>query len=241
MVKPTRQDERSGVQPTYVSDKSGLSGSRVRLEQPPHWPPNEPWGAQFRTEDVRKVMAEVFEDDPDYVVTLMAAQTVWSQRLLDHNAASGDREAFVAAAKQVGSGFGLVTDATGLAGIAKGEELDEAQERKVKAVMAVVNTGLSIPQTAGWPVTVVVVGAWTGLVEDSAKIPGGIGFHTQGGTVEEDRTMAGAVLVRGKAQLFVGMSRGVEGRDNAADVIALMKLIAPELITDATAPGRKQG
>ncbi|WP_146615546.1 hypothetical protein [Nonomuraea aridisoli] len=72
-------------------------------------------------------------------------------------------------------------------------------------------------------------------------VPGGIGFYTQGGTVEADKTMAGAVLVRGKAQLFVGMSRGLEGRDNAADVIALMKLIAPKLITDATAPRKKKG
>ncbi|MFG2078002.1 hypothetical protein [Nonomuraea maritima] len=70
-------------------------------------------------------------------------------------------------------------------------------------------------------------------------VPGGIGFYTQGGRFE--KTQAGAVLVRGKAQLFVGMSRGVEGRDNAADVIALMKLIAPKLITDATAPGEKKG
>ncbi|MGW3351278.1 hypothetical protein ACWDA3_48955 [Nonomuraea rubra] len=65
-------------------------------------------------------------------------------------------------------------------------------------------------------------------------VPGGIGFYTQGGTIE--KTQAGAVLVRGDAQLFVGMSKGVEGRDNAADVIALMKLIAPKLITDASAP-----
>ncbi len=72
-------------------------------------------------------------------------------------------------------------------------------------------------------------------------VPGGIGFYTQGGTVDTDRTMAGAVLVRGKAQLFIGMSRGVDGRDNAADVIALMKLIAPKLITDATAPRKKKG
>jgi len=66
-------------------------------------------------------------------------------------------------------------------------------------------------------------------------VPGGIGFYTQGGTVE--KTQAGAVLVRGDAQLFIGMSKGVEGRDHGADVIALMKLIAPKLITDATAPG----
>ncbi|MGP3921356.1 hypothetical protein [Nonomuraea sp. 10N515B] len=69
-------------------------------------------------------------------------------------------------------------------------------------------------------------------------VPGGIGFYTQGGRTE--KTQAGAVLVRGKAQLFIGMSKGVEGRNNAADVIALMKLIAPKLINDATAPGKKK-
>ncbi|PRX61471.1 hypothetical protein B0I32_115328 [Nonomuraea fuscirosea] len=69
-------------------------------------------------------------------------------------------------------------------------------------------------------------------------VPGGIGFYTQGGTTE--KTQAGAVLVRGKSQLFVGLSKGVEGRDNAADVIALMKLIAPKLITDVTAPRKKK-
>ncbi|MEV4173870.1 hypothetical protein [Nonomuraea sp. NPDC049709] len=68
-------------------------------------------------------------------------------------------------------------------------------------------------------------------------VPGGIGFYTQGGRPE--KTQAGAVLVRGKAQLFIGMSKGVEGRDNAADVIALMKLVAPKLITEATAPKKK--
>jgi hypothetical protein len=71
-------------------------------------------------------------------------------------------------------------------------------------------------------------------------VPSGIGFYTQGGTVEADKTRAGAVLVRGEAELFIGMSKGVEGRDNAADVIALMKLIAPKLITDATAPEKKK-
>ncbi|HEX4814635.1 MAG TPA: hypothetical protein VFV66_17990 [Nonomuraea sp.] len=71
-------------------------------------------------------------------------------------------------------------------------------------------------------------------------VPGGIGFYTQGGTEGADKTQAGAVLVRGKAELFIGMSRGVEGRDNAADVIALMRLVAPKLITDATAPGKEK-
>ncbi|MFI7618294.1 hypothetical protein ACIBP6_44460 [Nonomuraea terrae] len=153
----------------YVSERSGLSGARVRTINPSHWPPNEPWGAQFRTEDLRVVMTEVFEEAPKTVSTLMAAQTVWSERVLDHNAARGDRDGFAGAAKEVGAGFGLVTDATGLARIAEGQKLDDAQERKMKAIMAVVNTGLAIPQKAGWPITAGVVGAWTSLIEDSAK------------------------------------------------------------------------
>ncbi|MFI7453838.1 hypothetical protein ACIBQX_40550 [Nonomuraea sp. NPDC049714] len=153
----------------YVSKKSGLSGARVRTINPAHWPPNEPWGAQLRTEDVRVVMEEAFEEDPKNVSMLMAAQTVWSKRLLDHSAASGDRKSFVAAAKEAGAGFGLITDATGLARIAEGQKLDAAQERKMKEIMAVVNTGLAIPQKVGWPITAGVVGAWTSLIEDSAK------------------------------------------------------------------------
>ncbi|MCA2180925.1 hypothetical protein LDL08_32570 [Nonomuraea glycinis] len=153
----------------YASKKSGLSGARVRTVNPEHWPPNEPWGAQFRTEDLRVVMEEAFEEDPKTVSTLMAAQTVWSKRLLDHNAASGDHKSFVAAAKEVGAGFGLVTDATGLARMAEGQKLDEAQERKMKEIMAVVNTGLAIPQKAGWPIAAGVVGSWSSLIEDSAK------------------------------------------------------------------------
>ncbi|MGP3921355.1 hypothetical protein [Nonomuraea sp. 10N515B] len=153
----------------HAAARSGLSSADVRSTSGAHLPPNEPWGAQFRTEDVREVMKEAFDEDPKTVSTLMAAQTVWSRRLLDHNAANGDRDHFIAAAKETGAGFGMITDATGLASIAQGEKLDEAQERKAKALMAVVNTGLAIPQQGGWPITAGVVGAWTGLIEDGAK------------------------------------------------------------------------
>ncbi|WP_204286746.1 hypothetical protein [Microbispora amethystogenes] len=34
---------------------------------------------------------------------------------------------------------------------------------------------------------------------------------------------------------MIQLEIGAEGRDNAADVVALMKLIAPKLITDASA------
>jgi hypothetical protein len=152
-----------------VASRSGLSGAEVNSSKLGHLPPGEPWGAQFRTEEIRQVMKEAFEKDPTTVSTLMAAQTVWANRLLDHNAASGDSKKFMAAAEDTTAGFGLITDATGLARIAEGQKLDEAQERKMKEIMAVVNTGLAIPQKAGWPITASVVGAWTSLIEDSAK------------------------------------------------------------------------
>ncbi|MFI7616617.1 hypothetical protein ACIBP6_35860 [Nonomuraea terrae] len=59
-------------------------------------------------------------------------------------------------------------------------------------------------------------------------VPGGHGFYT---TDPNEKTRAGAMLVKGKARLSIELVKGVEGRDNAADVVALMKLIAPELIT----------
>ncbi|MGW3351279.1 hypothetical protein ACWDA3_48960 [Nonomuraea rubra] len=152
-----------------VASRSGLSGAQVRSTSDATMPPNEPWGAQFRTEDLRTVMKEAFEEDPKTVRTLMTAQTVWARRVLDHNAASGDPGRFMAAAKEVGAGFGLITDATGLAGIAEGQKLDEAKSQRMKEIMMVVNSGLAIPQHGGWPITAGVVGAWNSLIEDSAK------------------------------------------------------------------------
>jgi len=154
---------------SHAAARSGLSGANSSTLDLAHRPPNEPWGARFRTEDVREVMKEAFNEDPRTVSTLMAAQTVWAGRLLDHNAASGESGRLLTAAKETGAGFGLITDATGLAHMAQGQALDEAQERKMKAIMAVVNTGLAFPQKAGWPITGQIVGAWTSLIEDSAK------------------------------------------------------------------------
>lgn len=159
----------------YVPDisntaaRSGLSKADVRSTMGRHLPPNEPWPAQFATEDLREVMKEAFDTDPRTVSTLMAAQTLWAHRLLGHNAAGGDEKRLVTAAQEVGAGFGLITDATGLARIAQGERLDEAHESKMKAIMAVVNTGMAIPQQGGWPITAQLVGSWTGVMEDGVK------------------------------------------------------------------------
>ncbi|MER7505941.1 hypothetical protein AB0L05_34695 [Nonomuraea pusilla] len=65
-------------------------------------------------------------------------------------------------------------------------------------------------------------------------VPGAVGYLVQDGSA--DNTHAAAVLIREPARLIVELVRGVKGRDNAADVVALTKLIAPKLITDASAP-----
>ncbi|MEN3541309.1 hypothetical protein AAH991_39810 [Microbispora sp. ZYX-F-249] len=65
-------------------------------------------------------------------------------------------------------------------------------------------------------------------------VPGAVGYYFAPADGEDNE--AYALLVRGKAEIDIALEIGVEGRDNAADVLALMKLIAPRLITDASAP-----
>ncbi|WP_433217210.1 hypothetical protein [Microtetraspora malaysiensis] len=65
-------------------------------------------------------------------------------------------------------------------------------------------------------------------------VSGSIGYYFK--DPHGERHAAQAVLARGKAELSVQLVYGVKGRDNAADVLALMKLIAPKLITSASAP-----
>ncbi|MBG0813086.1 hypothetical protein [Planomonospora sp. ID82291] len=76
-------------------------------------------------------------------------------------------------------------------------------------------------------------------LDDGAKalpeiVPGSIGayFTSPGG----ENHAAYAHLLGNGSWLSVQLEIGVEGRDNAADVAAMMKLIAPKLITDAGAP-----
>ncbi|MEU6428036.1 hypothetical protein ABZ860_19270 [Microbispora sp. NPDC046973] len=76
-------------------------------------------------------------------------------------------------------------------------------------------------------------------IEDGATplpeiVPGATGCYYK--SPGSGRTDAFALLVRGRAELAIRLAAGVEGRDNAGDVMALMKLIAPKLITDASAP-----
>lgn len=67
-------------------------------------------------------------------------------------------------------------------------------------------------------------------------IPGAIGSYFEAPDSKDNE--ASALLVRGKAALTIRLEMGAAGRDNAADVVALMKLIAPKLITDASAPSK---
>ncbi|WP_091104617.1 DUF6571 family protein [Nonomuraea pusilla] len=150
------------------------SGSKTYGPDRPYQPrEDQVWGAEFNREDLRKVMEDLFKQDSKALAMVLAAETAWSRKLLDHGAAqaaeSKDIKGLKANAQEIGTGFGLITDASGLATIQKGKELDEAQEKNMKILMALVNTGLAIPQLAPWARIAGVVGAWNIIIEDSAK------------------------------------------------------------------------
>lgn len=156
-----------------VAGTAGLERPGVFQEDYPNLPGREDWGAQFDKNELRAVMQETFKEDGKAFGVVTAAQTAWSGKLFDHGAgelaAKHGTGSMHNAAIEVGAGFGLITDAAGLAGIEKGRELDEAQKRNMKILMAVVNTGLAFPQAGGWPVGASVVGSWTGMIEESVK------------------------------------------------------------------------
>ncbi|GIH73362.1 hypothetical protein Mth01_56150 [Sphaerimonospora thailandensis] len=163
----------------YIADVNRIATDAGNTKVPdvtdvdnPNLPGQDPWGPQFKREELHAVMKETFVDAKAFT-TVMAAQTAYAGRLLDHGAAQmaagqGDR-VFVANAGWIGAGFGFIADAAGLAKIEQGKELDEAQQRNMKILTATLNTGLAIPQSGAWPITAGVVGAWTGLIEDSVK------------------------------------------------------------------------
>ncbi len=70
-------------------------------------------------------------------------------------------------------------------------------------------------------------------------VPGAVGYYGQDGNADDPH--AAAVLVHGLDQMIVELVHGVKGRDNAADVVALMKLVAPKLILDAAPAPQKTG
>ncbi|MFI6710091.1 hypothetical protein ACIBF7_26885 [Nonomuraea sp. NPDC050478] len=76
------------------------------------------------------------------------------------------------------------------------------------------------------------------LVRDGAGkrlpeiIPGAIGYY---GSYPGEEGHVGSMLVKGKSRLSVELLKGVKGRDNAADVVAFMKLIGPKLMPTSSA------
>ncbi|WP_055481065.1 DUF6571 family protein [Sphaerimonospora mesophila] len=163
----------------YIADVNRIATDAGNTKVPdvtdvdnPNLSGQDPWGPQFKREELHEVMKETFEDSKAFTA-VMGAQTAFAGRLLDHGAAQmatgqGDR-ALVANAGWIGAGFGFIADAAGLAKIEQGKELDEAQQRNMKILTATLNTGLAIPQTGTWPITAGIIGAWTGLIEDSVK------------------------------------------------------------------------
>lgn len=145
----------------------------VYAQDHPALPGQEPWGAKFNQYHLREVMQHLFTKDEKSLGVVMAAQAAWSSRLFDHGAAQlatgNGRNAMNTAVTEAGSGFGMLAHAAGIGKIEEGRELDEAQKRNVKIFMAVVNTGLSLPQTGTWPITAGVAGSWGGVIEDSVK------------------------------------------------------------------------
>ncbi|WP_405085437.1 hypothetical protein [Microbispora sp. NBC_01389] len=130
------------------------------------------WGARIDRKELHDVMLEAF-NDPQAFGAVVAAQTAFAKTILDHGAAEMARTdsdaTLLTAAKWIGAGFGVITDAGGLAKIAEGKSLDEAQERNMKILTAIANTGLAIPQAGAWPIISGIAGAWTGRIEDSAQ------------------------------------------------------------------------
>ncbi|MEV4566786.1 hypothetical protein AB0K12_23710 [Nonomuraea sp. NPDC049419] len=162
---------------TYVVDinrtaRGGIEQPGVYKQDHPNLPGQEPWGAKFNRENLREVMKDVFTKDEKAFGVVMAAQAAMSSKLFDYGAAqpAGEdrKNAMSAAALEAGAGFGILAHAAGIGKIEEGRELDEAQKRNLKMLMAIVNTGLSFPQTGGWPITAGVVGSWSGIIEDSA-------------------------------------------------------------------------
>lgn len=65
-------------------------------------------------------------------------------------------------------------------------------------------------------------------------VDGSIGYYFK--SADGENEAAYAMLVRGKAGVIIQLGLGVEGRDSAADVLGLMKLIAPKLVAGTGSP-----
>ncbi|MFI7616618.1 hypothetical protein ACIBP6_35865 [Nonomuraea terrae] len=163
----------------YISDVNrvastpGLEQPGVFLQDYPNLPGQEDWGARFNKTELRAVMQEAFKEDGKAFGVVTTAQTAWGKQLLDHNAGEMTTKSGIDSMRstsyEVGAGFGLITNAAGLADIEKGRELDESQKLTMKILMAAVTTGLSFPQTGAWPIGAGVASSWTGVIEESVK------------------------------------------------------------------------
>ncbi|PZG15896.1 hypothetical protein [Nonomuraea aridisoli] len=159
---------------TRIAQEPPRGDSNVYTATRLHLPlEDQVWGAQFQREGLRMVMENVFKNDPNALAEVTASQTAWSKNMLDHGAeqsATGKGNgSLLINAREAAAGFGLIADASGIAKIEEGKALDSAQERNAKIFMAVVNTGLAIPQAVPWAITAGVMGAWTSMIEESAK------------------------------------------------------------------------
>ncbi|MBB5775023.1 DUF6571 family protein [Nonomuraea jabiensis] len=156
-----------------VAAMPGVEKPGVFMEDNPNLPGREEWGAQFDKGELRTVMEEAFKADDKALALVTAAQTAWASRLLDHGvgvlAAKHGTGSLSNAAQEAGAGFGLIMDAGNIAKIDLAKDMDETQKRNVKALLAVVNTGLAFPQTGAWPIGSTILGSWTGMIEDSVK------------------------------------------------------------------------
>ncbi|RBQ15045.1 hypothetical protein DP939_37210 [Spongiactinospora rosea] len=163
----------------YISDVDRTATGRRSLESVGVYgkndsgiPGHDNWGAYFDRRDLMSVMREAFKNDKSFT-TVIAAQTAFSDLLLDHGAKklkeTGKNDFLQANGNTIGASFGMIASAAGLTKIEQGKELDESQKRKVKLVSALVNSCLAIPQTAAWPVGAGIVAAWTGIVEDALE------------------------------------------------------------------------
>ncbi|WP_433414209.1 hypothetical protein ACQP1V_33425 [Microtetraspora malaysiensis] len=148
-------------------DDAAIAG--VHGADNPSVPGQDPWGAKFNRQELRQVMREAFADSKAFTPVL-AAQTAFTQRLLDHGAAEiaagRGEDALMSNAKSIGAGFGVIADAAGLAKIEEGKKLDEAQQRNLKLLVAAVNIGLAVGAGDG---TAAAVGEVAGLIVDNAK------------------------------------------------------------------------
>ncbi|MFI0419117.1 hypothetical protein [Spongiactinospora sp. 9N601] len=131
------------------------------------------WGAYFSKKELQSLLKNLFTDSRAFA-TVMMAQTMFTNRLLDSSAATmaggGSTNELRSGTQKIGAGFGLLTDAAQLAKIEEGKELDEAQERNMKILAGVINSALALPQVPyAWPITAGIVASWSWIPEDAFK------------------------------------------------------------------------